>query len=71
MSGRPVIHKVICRWGLVDDPKDWRAVKTTSELGSVPNVVEKGISISYPIGKPTNKKGRIYRWRKDTTRDRN
>jgi len=25
--------------------------------GSVPNVVEKGIGISYPIGKPTNKKG--------------
>jgi len=39
--------------------------------GSVPNVVEKGIGISYPIGKPTKRKGRIYRWKKDTTRDRN
>ena len=26
-------------------------------MGSVPNVVEKGIGISYPIGKPTNRKG--------------
>ena len=26
-------------------------------LGSVPNVVEKGIGISYPIEKPTNRKG--------------
>jgi hypothetical protein len=25
--------------------------------GSVPNVVEKGIGMSYPIGKPTNRKG--------------
>ena len=25
--------------------------------GSVPEVVEKGIGISYPIGKPTNRKG--------------
>ena len=40
-------------------------------LGSIPKVVEKGIGISYPIVKPINKKGRIYRWRKDTTRDRN
>jgi len=39
--------------------------------GSVTNVVEKWIGISYPIGKPNNQKGRIYRWRKDTTRDRN
>jgi|GEM_PF-1063182 len=30
MSGRPVIHKVICRWGLIDDPKDWRGLKTTT-----------------------------------------
>jgi hypothetical protein len=29
MSSRPVIHKVICRWGLVDDPTDWRELKTT------------------------------------------
>jgi len=29
MSSRPVIHKVICRWGLVDDPTDWRGLKTT------------------------------------------
>jgi hypothetical protein len=27
------------------------------EAGSVPEVVEKGIGISYPIGKPTNRKG--------------
>ena len=26
-------------------------------IGSVPKVVEKGIGISYPIGKPTNRKG--------------
>jgi hypothetical protein len=26
-------------------------------LASVPNVVEKGIGISYPIGKPTKRKG--------------
>ena len=38
--------------------------------GSVPKVVEKGIGMSYPIGKQ-NKRGRICRWRKDTTRDRN
>jgi len=25
--------------------------------GSVPNMVEKGIGISYPIGKPNNRKG--------------
>jgi hypothetical protein len=29
MSRRPLIHKVICRWGLVDDPTDWRGLKTT------------------------------------------
>lgn len=29
MSSRPVIHKVICRWGLVDDPTDWQGLKTT------------------------------------------
>ena len=40
------------------------------EGGSVPNVVEKGIGMSYPIEKQ-NKRGRICRWRKDTTRDRN
>jgi len=28
-----------------------------SSEGSVPKVVEKGIGISYPIGKPTNRKG--------------
>ena len=40
-------------------------------MGSVPNVVEKGIGISYPIGKPNKNKGGYTRWRKDTTRDRN
>jgi hypothetical protein len=39
--------------------------------GSVPKVVEKGIGISYPIEKQNKQKGRICRWRKDTTRDRN
>jgi len=39
--------------------------------GSVPKVVEKGTGISYPIEKPINQKGRIYRWRKNTTRGRN
>ena len=29
MSRRPVIHKVICRWGLVDDPTNWQGLKTT------------------------------------------
>jgi len=29
MSSRPVIHEVICRWGLVDDPTDWQGLKTT------------------------------------------
>ncbi len=29
MNSRLVIHKVICRWGLVDDPTDWRGLKTT------------------------------------------
>jgi hypothetical protein len=29
MSSRPVIHKVISRWGLVDDPTDSRELKTT------------------------------------------
>jgi len=36
-----------------------QALKTS--IGSVPEVVEKGIGISYPIGKPTKRKGRIYR----------
>jgi hypothetical protein len=26
-------------------------------MGSFPKVVEKGIGMSYPIGKPTNRKG--------------
>jgi hypothetical protein len=47
--------------------------------GSVPKVVEKEIDISYPIEKAKqtegysrpSKEGRICRWRKDTTRDRN
>ena len=29
MSDRPVIYKVICRWGLVDDPTNWQGLKTT------------------------------------------
>ena len=29
MSSHPIIHKVICRWGLVDDPTDWQGLKTT------------------------------------------
>jgi len=40
-------------------------------FGSVPNVVEKGIGMSYPIGKQNKQKGRTRRWRKDITRDRN
>ena len=29
MSGRPAIHEVISRWGLLDDPADFQGVKTT------------------------------------------
>lgn len=29
MNTRPLIHKVIYRWGMVDDPTDWQGLKTT------------------------------------------
>jgi len=29
MDTRPIIHKVIYRWGMVDDPTNWQELKTT------------------------------------------
>ena len=29
MITRPLIHKVVYRWGMVTDPTDWRELKTT------------------------------------------
>ena len=29
MNTRPLIHKVIYRWGMVDDPTNWQGLKTT------------------------------------------
>jgi len=29
MNTRPLIHKVVYRWGMVDDPTDWQGLKTT------------------------------------------
>ncbi len=63
--------------GFIDKSDDCLQLEGFFELvkgnlkGSVPKVVEKGIGMSYPIGKPNNQKGRTCRWRKDTTRDRN
>ena len=29
MNTHPLIHKVVYRWGMVDDPTDWQGLKTT------------------------------------------
>jgi len=29
MNTRPIIYKVVYRWGMVDDPTDWQGLKTT------------------------------------------
>ena len=67
----PIIQHVVKSedFGFPENPQyRFRLEHVDISDGSVPNVVEKWIGISYPIGKPNNQKGRIYRWRKDTTR---
>ena len=29
MNTRPIIHKVVYRWGMVTDPSNWQGLRTT------------------------------------------
>jgi len=44
MNTRPLIHKVVYRWGMVDDPSDWQGLKTAIlERSELPDEVVNAI----------------------------